>query len=207
MPSKAPFRTRSRRILHRFTVSQPGKRPTEKKSMRETEKIRAVPIRGSLQPVEKASQSLRPQAQIEFHSFSPAACTSEKIHLGSQTCERKRVRCGEPQPFQTRAQRSGSRLRDCQKYFFDNLKPRGPRMGTARFLLLRFSVIICAVCRGRRRRHRQRAEWRRQRRRRQQQGALRRLFQEREPVTRWGSADRKERRVGKECRSRWSPYH
>ena len=30
MPSKAPFRTRSRRILHRFTVSQPGKRPTEK---------------------------------------------------------------------------------------------------------------------------------------------------------------------------------
>ena len=34
----------------------------------------------------------------------------------------KRVRCGEPQPFQTRAQRSGSRLRACQKYFFDKLK-------------------------------------------------------------------------------------
>ena len=33
----------------------------------------------------------------------------------------ERVRCGEPQPFQTRAQRSGSRLRACQKYFFDTL--------------------------------------------------------------------------------------
>ena len=33
----------------------------------------------------------------------------------------KRVRCGEPQPFQTRAQRSGSRLRACQKYLFDKL--------------------------------------------------------------------------------------
>ena len=32
------------------------------------------------------------------------------------------MRCGEPQPFQTRAQRSGSRLRACQKYFFDKLK-------------------------------------------------------------------------------------
>ncbi len=29
--------------------------------------------------VEKASQSLRPQAQMEFHSFSPATCASEKI--------------------------------------------------------------------------------------------------------------------------------
>ena len=37
--------------------------------------------------------------------------------FGSQTCERRRVRCGEPQPFQTRAQRSGSRLRACQKTF------------------------------------------------------------------------------------------
>ena len=97
--------------------------------MREAEKIRAVPIRGGLQPVEKASQSLRPQAQIEFHSFSPAACTSEKILLGSQTCERKRVRCGEPQPFQTRAQRRGSRLRACQKYFFDKLKATGSSGG------------------------------------------------------------------------------
>ena len=38
--------------------------------------------------VEKASQSLRPQAQMEFHSFSPATCASEKILFGSQTCER-----------------------------------------------------------------------------------------------------------------------
>ena len=75
------------------------------------------------QPVEKASQSLRPQAQIKFKAFLPAACTSAKILLGSQTCERKRVRCGEPQPFQTRAQRSGSRLRACQKYFLTRSKP------------------------------------------------------------------------------------
>ena len=33
----------------------------------------------------------------------------------------KRVRCGEPRPFQTRAQRSGSRLRACQKNIFDKL--------------------------------------------------------------------------------------
>ena len=32
-----------------------------------------------LQPVEKASQSLRPQAQIKFKAFLPAACTSAKI--------------------------------------------------------------------------------------------------------------------------------
>ena len=69
-----------------------------------------------LQSVEKASQSLRPQAQIKCKAF---------LLLGSQTCGRKRVRCGEPQPFQTRVQRSGSRLRACQKYFFETLKPTG----------------------------------------------------------------------------------
>ena len=70
--------------------------------------------------VEKASQSLRPQAQIKFKAF---------LLLGSQTCERKRVRCGEPQPFQTRVQRSGSRLRACQKNFFEMLKPTGAAGG------------------------------------------------------------------------------
>ena len=69
-----------------------------------------------LQSVEKASQSLRPQAQIKCKAF---------LLLGSQTCGRKRVRCGEPQPFQTRAQRSGSRLRACQKNFFDTHKTTG----------------------------------------------------------------------------------
>ena len=34
---------------------------------------------GGLQTVEKASQSLRPQAQIKFKAFLPAVCTSEKI--------------------------------------------------------------------------------------------------------------------------------
>ena len=79
--------------------------------------------------VEKASQSLRPQAQIKFKAFLPAACTSAKILLGSQTCERKRVRCGEPQPLQTRAQRSGSCLRACQKNFFKTLKTTGAAGG------------------------------------------------------------------------------
>ena len=69
-----------------------------------------------LQSVEKAPQSLRPQAQIKRKAF---------LLLGSQTCGRKRVRCGEPQPFQTRAQRSGSRLRACQKNFFETLKTTG----------------------------------------------------------------------------------
>ena len=45
-------------------------------------------LRNNNQPVEKALQSLRPQAQIESDSFSPATCASEKIPLGSQTCER-----------------------------------------------------------------------------------------------------------------------
>ncbi len=69
-----------------------------------------------LQSVEKAPQSLRPQAQIKCKAF---------LLLGSQTCGRKRVRCGEPQPFQTRAHRSGSSLRACQKNFFETLKPTG----------------------------------------------------------------------------------
>ena len=67
-----------------------------------------------LQSVEKASQRLRPQAQIKFKAF---------LLLGSQTCGRKRVRCGEPQPFQTRVQRSGSRLRACQKTFLTRSRP------------------------------------------------------------------------------------
>ena len=51
----------------------------------------------------KVSQSLRPQAQRKWKSFSPAACTSEKIPLGSQTCEGHAagvpfVRCSEPLP-------------------------------------------------------------------------------------------------------------
>ena len=37
------------------------------------------PFRRTAQPIEKASQSLRPQAQIKFKAFLPAACTSEKI--------------------------------------------------------------------------------------------------------------------------------
>ena len=80
------------------------------------------------QTVKEASQSLRSQAQRKWKSFSPAACTSEKIPLGSQTCalcavSAQCVRCREPQPFQTKAQRSGFRLRACQKRFFD--KPKG----------------------------------------------------------------------------------
>ena len=122
MTSRAPFRTRSRCILHRFTVSQPGKRPTEKSLCERRKKSGPPRQRVALQPVEKASQSLRPQAQRKFKTFLPMTCASAKILLGSQTCERKRVRCGEPQPLQTRAQRSGSRLRACQKYFFDTLK-------------------------------------------------------------------------------------
>ena len=33
------------------------------------------------------------------------------------------------------------------------------------------------------------------------------LWQEQETMTSYLYTDRKERRVGKECRSRWSPYH
>ena len=86
----------------------------------------AIRTDGAPQTVKKASQSLRPQAQIKFQAFFPAACTSAKTLLGSQTCERKRVRCGEPQPFPTRAQRSGSRWRACQRTpVFAKRKPGG----------------------------------------------------------------------------------
>ena len=37
------------------------------------------PLRRTARPIEKASPSLRPQAQIEFYLFSPATCASEKI--------------------------------------------------------------------------------------------------------------------------------
>ena len=53
----------------------------------------------------------------------------------------ERVRCGEPQPFQTRAQRSGSRLRACQKYFFDTL--RGSRNKPASSLFLCLPSLDC----------------------------------------------------------------
>ena len=41
------------------------------------------------QNVKTPSQSLRPQAQMEFKSFLPATCASAKILLGSQTCARR----------------------------------------------------------------------------------------------------------------------
>ena len=61
------------------------------------------PIQAKVLEGGKASQSLRPQAQRKWKSFSPAACTSEKILLGSQTCEGHAcgvpfVRCSEPLP-------------------------------------------------------------------------------------------------------------
>ena len=44
----------------------------------------------------------------KVRAFFPMTCASEKILLGSQTCERKRVRCGEPlSPLKQALQRSG----------------------------------------------------------------------------------------------------
>ena len=94
--------------------------------------------------VKEASQSLRSQAQRKWKSFSPAACTSEKIPLGSQTCalcavSAQCVRCREPQPFQTKAQRSGFRLRACQKHFFDKPRSAGGTSSGAPGILRHFS--------------------------------------------------------------------
>ena len=50
------------------------------------------PIQAKVLEGGKASQSLRPQAQRRWESFSPAACTSAKIPLGSQTCEGRALR-------------------------------------------------------------------------------------------------------------------
>ena len=95
-----------------------GRAPLCEHTLKTANSRSGFPLR--LLAVEKASQSLRPQAQIKFKAF---------LLLGSQTCGRKRVRCGEPQPLQTRAQRSGSRLRACQKYFFETLKTTGAAGG------------------------------------------------------------------------------
>jgi len=67
-------------IAHREGKSKP--RPGA-----ETKGSRRGQSTAAAQTVKKASQSLRSQAQRKWKSFSPAACTSEKIPLGSQTCE------------------------------------------------------------------------------------------------------------------------
>ena len=78
------------------------------------------------QIVKKASQSSRPQARKKSGSFSAAACTSPKILYSPQVwnfCAKgaKIMRAEDCKSFQTRTQRSGSRLKACQKYFFDTL--------------------------------------------------------------------------------------
>ena len=91
--------------------------------MREAEKIRAATYRGGLQPVEKASQSPSPQAQIELHSFSPAACTSEKILLNSQTCERSECAAASRSLFKREPNEVGP-FESFVKILFDKLKDR-----------------------------------------------------------------------------------
>ena len=51
-------------------------------------------------------------------SFSPATCASEKILYGLQMCERKQVRCGEPQPLQTRAEAKRVSSEDASQMIF-----------------------------------------------------------------------------------------
>ena len=72
-------------IAHREGKSKP--RPGA-----ETKGSRRGQSTAAAQTVKKASQSLRSQAQRKWKSFSPAACTSEKIPLGSQTCEGRALR-------------------------------------------------------------------------------------------------------------------
>ena len=62
--------------------------------------------------------------------FSGDMCVGENTFRLANV-RAQRVRCGEPQPFQTRAQRSGSRLRACQKYFLTSSAVR-PFRRTAR---------------------------------------------------------------------------
>ena len=57
--------------------------------------------------MQKASQSLRPQAQRKFRAFFPMTCASEKILLGSQTCERSECAAASRCPLKQTPQRSG----------------------------------------------------------------------------------------------------
>ena len=65
------------------------------------EKEESVARRCAKNPAERqnASQSLRPQAQMEFKSFLPATCASAKILLGSQTCERSECAAASRDPL------------------------------------------------------------------------------------------------------------
>ena len=86
-----------------------------------------------LQSVKKASQSSRPQARKESGSFSAAACTSPKILYSPQVwnfCAKgaKIMRAADCKPSQARTQRSGPRLRACQKTFLTR-KPGHPFLG------------------------------------------------------------------------------
>ena len=83
------------------------------------------PAGSGAQSVKRASQSSPPAG-----GESNRIIFSGGVYVGENTSRlanvrAKRVRCGEPQPFQTRAQRSGSRLRACQKHFFDKLRSGG----------------------------------------------------------------------------------
>ena len=89
--------------------------------------------------------------------FAPAGANKVQnifaggVYVGKNTSRlanvrAKRVRCGEPQPLQTRAQRSGSRLRACQKYFFDTLC--GASFGMRRSVCRAFSLTaVSFACR------------------------------------------------------------
>ena len=65
------------------------------------EKEESVARRCAKSPAERqnASQSLRPQAQMEIKSFLPATCASAKILLGSQTCERSECAAASRDPL------------------------------------------------------------------------------------------------------------
>ena len=91
----------------------------------------ASPYGGSVRACHFAPKSLAEfapcTAQIKSESFSPAACTSGKILLALQVWNfcafsAEIMRAAGCNSLQTRAQRSGSRLRACQKYFFDTLR-------------------------------------------------------------------------------------
>ena len=100
------------------------------------------------QPVEKASQSLRPQAQIEFYLFSPAACTSEKILLGSQTCERRASALRRAAAFSNESPTQWVSFESLSKILFSTISIRAvPEWGPRGFSFSRFSVV---TIRGRR---------------------------------------------------------
>ena len=98
-----------------------------------------------VQPVRKRLAEFAPAgANRVLIIFSGDMCVGENTFRLANV-RAQRVRCGEPQPFQTRAQRSGSRLRACQKHFFERAQPAGETLPVSVAASMFLKIILAHI--------------------------------------------------------------